>query len=73
MWEAAATQEGIEMFTGFDSSTGTRGCCSGAMAGTVLRIHRPSGASGVTADVRAPDRPDKRMVGAERDAAGCSA
>ncbi len=42
-------------------------------AGTVLRTHRPSGASGVTADVRAPNRPDKRMVGGERDAAGYSA
>lgn len=41
--------------------------------GTVLRTHRPCGASGVTGDVRAPDRPDKRMVGGERDAAGCSA
>jgi hypothetical protein len=29
--------------------------------------------AGVTADVRAPKRPDKRMVGGERDAAGCSA
>lgn len=40
--------------------------------GTVLRTHRPCGGSGVTGDVRAPDRPDKRMVGGEGDAAGCS-
>ena len=61
------------MFTGFDSSTGTERLLLGAMAGTVLRTHRPSGASGVTADVRARNRPDKRMVGGERHAAGCSA
>ena len=42
-------------------------------AGTVVRTHRPCGASGVTGDVRAPDRADKRMAGGERDAAGCSA
>lgn len=61
------------MFAGFDSSTGTERLLPGVMVGTVLRTHRPSGASGVTADVRAHDRPDKRMVGGERDAAGCSA
>ncbi|MFJ8650064.1 hypothetical protein ACIRNI_28615 [Streptomyces sp. NPDC093546] len=37
------------------------------------QTHRPCGASGVTGDVRAPDRPDKRMAGGERDAAGYSA
>ncbi|GGP99286.1 hypothetical protein GCM10010249_16810 [Streptomyces roseolilacinus] len=64
--EAAATREKIEMFTGFDSSTGTERLLPGAMAGTVLRTHRLSGVSGVTADGRTRPRPSGQTDGRGR-------
>jgi GNAT superfamily N-acetyltransferase len=55
-WEAAAAREGIEMFTGFDSSTGTESYCWGCdgrrRRGLVLRPHRCAGFRQVEAALR---------------------